>query len=548
MRSYLFFFLGFLTAFGVVGFTGRQLTTPTPSIQCQEIASQVGLDHVAGYGPVPADEEGARLMQRNMGHGAAVADYDADGDLDVFLLSAYGAVSRLFRNTLSETGEFSFVDVTADAGVSDVGLSRAASFTDLDGDGLLDLVLVNDYGPDLLEHPSKIFRNTGNGSFIDVTGDSGFDPAGYIVGGLSVTDLNSDGLPDLYVAYWTMELGITPQGDSPRGVFPGSNRLYLNRGDFKFEDVTDAFGLGDLTMDSFSGVFHDFTNDGRLDLYQAFDHRSDRLYSLIDGTFVDRSTETGVGHKGNSMGLAVGDVNDDGWMDVFVSNIWDPLGNFGSSPPGNVLMIGGDEGFIESAFASGVRESGWGWGASFVDLDLDGHLDLAVAQGFDELTGRFSQPLTDDKLYIFAGHGTGAFEKIEESGCDLPGDQRSLIPFDADRDGRVDLLVTQVDSPALLLRNVSDSRNSVTISFASPGSADLGAVARVKADGRTQLRSVVSSTSYLSGLPSEVVVGLGGADRAEEIVIEWPDGLRRRFLDVSAGTHLVANREEGTSR
>src|SRR5947208_2976977 len=156
---------------------------------CVDVASKVGLQFQGDYGQVFDGDAITSSMQRNMGNGAAVGDYDADGDLDVYLLGQRGHPSRLFRNDLDRQGHAHFTDVTEAAGLGGAtGMSRAAVLVDLDGDGRLDLVVANDHVPGSDSTPSRMYRNNGDGTFTDVTAGSGFDPTGYIVGGLAMAD------------------------------------------------------------------------------------------------------------------------------------------------------------------------------------------------------------------------------------------------------------------------------------------------------------------------------------------------------------------------
>ena len=215
-------------------------------------------------------------MQRNLGNGAAVGDYDADGDLDVYLLGQAGHASRLFRNELNggPPSAARFTDVTDSAGLlGNRGMSRAALFADLDGDGRLDLVIGNDHVPGMPASPRAIYRNDGDGRFTDVTAGSGFAPIGFILGGLALVDEAGSGLPSIYVSYWTADLGGDPS--QPTRVvsrFPGENRFYRNLGGFQFDDATEEVGLA-IRNDSFQALFTDFDGDRRPDLYLAVDHR-----------------------------------------------------------------------------------------------------------------------------------------------------------------------------------------------------------------------------------------------------------------------------------
>lgn len=512
---------------------------------CRDVASEVGLDFENPYGTVVAEEEIGQIMQRNMGNGAAVGDYDGDGDLDVYVLGQEGTSARLFRNELAERGRATFTDVTMAAGVADRGLGRATHLADLDGDGLLDLIVVNDTDPDGVLSPSRLFRNLGDGSFEDVTEGSGFDPLGYLVGGAALADFDGDGDLDIYVSYWTRELGRSPIGTDPVGLWPGSNRLYENLGEFRFRDSTEAFGLDGIRMDTFSAVLHDFDADGDLDLYLTVDHREDRYFENLGGEFVDLSSAAGVFHRGNDMGVALADVDGNGLLDLFVSNIFDPQQSYGVNPPGNTMLLveTGSAGlrFTDEAEDRGVLETGWSWGAAFVDIDLDTDLDLFVVQGFDEfIADHFELEDATSSLLI---NEDGMFTRTAGSGCDVEGDQRALIPFDFDRDGDPDFLITQVDKPLMLLENLSQGA-SLTVALDPADPASSGAVVTVTADGRSTRQVLLDGGSYLAGPPAEAYFGLGESVTAD-VTVRWPGGAVQEYEEVAAGSILSVYREGG---
>ena len=525
----------------VVAACGSAADTGSPDALCTDVAEEVGLVYDDPYGQVVADEEMGRIMQRNMGNGAAVGDYDGDDDLDVYLVGQEGTSARLFRNELFETGRATFVDVTDRAGVGDTGLGRIAHLADLDGDGHLDLLLMNDTDPDSeVLSPSRIFRNDGDGTFTDVTDGSGFDPTGYLVGGTALADFDLDGDLDVYVSYWTRELNRSPVGAPIEGAWPGENRYFENLGDFRFADRTDEVGLGGMRMDSFTAVPHDFDSDGDLDLYVAVDHRADRYYRNDGGTFTDVSPDARVGHRGNDMGIATADVDGNGTFDLFVSNVFDPQQSYGVDPPGNTLLLsepGGDAGvvFRDEAEERGVLETAWAWGAAFVDIDLDTDLDLYVVQGFDEFIDDDFE-LNDATASLLTNDGSGRFSPAPDAGCDLPGDQRALVPFDFDRDGDPDLLVTQVDLPVMLLENTSTG-NALTVALAPADAGAAGATVEVTAGDTTMRRLLLCGGSYLAGTPLEGYFGLGD-ETVADVEVTWADGTTHTYRDVAAGSVL----------
>lgn len=518
-----------------VGAVGRGFVLPAPVNAepplCRSVAGERGLSFRGAYGPTPyATDPMSAMMLRNMGNGAAVADVFGDGRLSVLMLGQLGHPNRLFRNVLGPTGETSFVDVTDAVGLTGQGGSRTAAFADLDNDGHLDLIVMNDWDGAELGSPSRIFRNAADGTFADVTEGSGFDPVGYLVGGLSLADYDRDGLLDVYVTYWTMELGGDPAREqmSIKGRFPGQNRLFQNLGGFRFRDVTDEVHLGQITADSFSSVFADFTGDGWADLYVALDHREDLFFENTAGTFRQASEDHGVDHVGNDMGIAVADLGSDGTLDLYVTNITDPNDQFGSGS-GNTLLLGkraadGRVTYADGAGAVGLEDTGWGWGTAFTDMNLDGRLDLYAVQGMQEFIGQQSPELRDQTARLFLGGADGSFKQATDTGCDIPGDQRAVVPLDYDRDGGPDILVTQTAYSAVLLENGTANRHWLTVDLSRAGAQAAGARVTVTAGGVPSTQVALYGASYLAGMPMELYFGLGDLAAADGLTVTWGDG------------------------
>jgi enediyne biosynthesis protein E4 len=533
-----------LVALGGVFAAARFASAPNHPSQamCADVAAQVGLDFRGAYGTTVIPTPMGAMMQRNMGNGAAVGDYDNDGALDVYLLGQNGHPNRLFHNELARTGGKRFRDVTDEAGVGDPGLSRVADFADLDGDGLLDLVVLDDTDPGGKLPPSRLYRNLGDGRFADVTQESGFSPVGYIVGGASLADVDGDGRLDIYVSYWTEELAGDPGRLTIQGPYPAENKLFHNEGGFHFRDVTADSGLNGIRRDTFSSVFANFAGHGMHDLYVAVDHREDLYYEQVGPLlWQNRSGTVGATHTGNDMGVAAADLENDGGVDLFVTNITDPTGNFGTTQ-GNVLWhVRPDPKagarFEDRTLTAGASDTAWGWGTAFFDADLDGRLDLFAAQGMQEFIGGTSEPLREARAKLFLGTDTGRFAEIKGTGCDVPGDQRAVIPFDYDRDGDEDLLVTQVGLHVMLIENRTEGR-SITVDLADGRAAAAGSRVSVTADGRTVTRILLAGGSYLAGPPMEAVFGLGNATSADAVRVAWSNGRTTEVRHVAAGTVL----------
>jgi hypothetical protein len=511
----------------------------TADVGCVDVAASVGLTFRGDYGATYRVQDAfGDVMQRNMGNGAAVGDYDGDGWLDVLLLGQAGHHSRLFRNDHGH-----FTDVTDHAGLGGVtSNARVAQFIDLNGSGRPDLVIASDWWPTApggaVGGPSQVFRNNGDGTFTDVTAGSGFEPQGYLVGGMAFADVDGDGRADVYLSYWTDEAAADPGRAEVKGIFPGTNRLFRNLGGYRFEDVTDHAFVEPYHADSFTAVVADFTGDGRPDIYQANDHRPDRFYrNNGDGTFTDPGYADGLTREGNSMGVATA-VGTNGDLQLFITQITDPSGLYGSNI-GNTWMTMRQDGsrvtWANSAAERGVVDTAWGWGTASVDLNLDGAPDIYAVQGMREFVGDRSPHLAGATSALFLNDGTGTtFQRATGTGCDVAGDQRALVAFDYDRDGAPDLLITQVNGPTVLLRNTIAGRHWLTVAPEGRGDAGINARVSVTAGGRTTTQIVLAGGSYLAGPPREAYVGLGSATTASLVRVAWADGTTTELHDVPA--------------
>lgn len=534
-------------AIGVAQATATPSGQRSPNLACADVAKSVGLNFNGDYGSVfPVLDSMGKLMQRNMGNGAAVGDYLGNGYLDVFLLGQAGHQSRLFRNDPGPNGSRVFTDVTSAAGLGGItSNARVAQFVDLSGSGRPDLVIAADYWPGGPGGPSQIFRNNGDGTFTDVTAASGFNPKGYIVGGMTFGDYDGSGRQSIYLSYWTEELGGDPARDIIRGTWPGRNLLYRNLGNFHFQDVTDSSGIGEYHADSFTAIFAPFTSDGRPDIYQANDHRHDLFYkNLGGGQFEDQSHETGLSRRGNSMGVAT-TVAEDGALDLYVTNITDPNHDFGTNQ-GNTFMMSSRDAtgihFTDDAASRGILDTAWGWGTSFVDMNGDGAPDIYAVQGMREFVGNGSVHLYDATSTLFLNDGSGtSFSASNAPGCEVPGDQRALVVFDFNRDGTPDLLITQVAGPPILLENLISGKHWLTVAPTGTNDAGINARVSVTAGAKTTTQILLAGGSYLAGPPREAYFGLGSATIATTVRIAWGNGKITELHDVPADEVLRLN-------
>jgi hypothetical protein len=470
---------------------------------------------------------GMELMQRSMGSGAAVGDYDGDGDLDVYFLGALGRSNKLFRNNHPTK---TFTDVTV-APLDDLGLSRVAHFVDLDNDGDKDLVVLND-DDGVTAVRSKIFENQA-GVFTDVSEGSGFRPVGYLHCGMAIADYDLDGLLDIYVTVWS------------NGLLAGQNRLYRNLGDLSFEDVTETAGLGSVNVFSFGSIFTDLGGDHYPDLLVATDGSSDFFFDNVGGVFLDETLASGATHLGNDMGIAVADYDDDGDLDFYQTNITDPDGVFGATQF-NVFYENQYESlssvsFVDRAADLGVQDTYWGWGTQFVDVEQDGDLDLIAVTGQDDIVGSAvgpSSPIYATPSVLFVNGGNG-FNRLLAAGLDDPDDSRALIAFDYDRDGDQDLLITNMNQPARLLENVSTSPGHWLNVELEPDALAFGASVHATTGSQTRRRDVIAGRSYLAGHPSEAHFGLGTAATVDTLKVLWADGRETTLTDVAADQRIT---------
>ena len=548
------------------------------SLRFEDVADASGLHFVHDNGA-----RGEFWLPEIMGAGAALFDYDNDGDLDVFLVQGAappaerrmparrspdeGRTSRLFRNDLDRPGgRLRFTDVTAQAGVGLVAQGMGAIVGDIDGDGDLDLY-VTTFGDNVL------YRNDGNGRFTDVTatanaGDSRWSSSAVFV------DYDRDGDLDLFVGNY---VDFTPAGNkpctepaggrdycAPQAYRPVPDRLLRNRGNGTFEDVTDAAGISRADGNALGVVAGDYDGDGWPDLYVANDATPNQLWmNQRDGTFEDMGPLSGTafnaaGRPEGSMGIASGDYDGDGDEDLVVTNLI-----------GETFVLyenDGTGGFedrravVGLAAATGMMT---GFGADWFDADNDGRLDLFIANGAVNVipalratTNPFRQR---NQLFVTeAAHaGTGGDARttvrVREvtaeagPGLALVEVSRGAAFGDVDLAGRVDVLVTNNGGPVRLLRNVSTTDGHwVRLALRQPSGNRfaLGALVRVERPGAPPLvRRVRSGGSYLSSSDISLHVGLGSITGPIAVVVTWPDGAvdRREGLALDR-EHVITRR------
>ena len=464
-----------------------------------------------------------------------------------------------------------FVDVARQAGIDFVHANGAsgrkyyvetmgsgACWIDHDGDGDIDLYVVNSGALPGFTGPAatgKLYENRGDGTFRDITSSAGVAHPGYGMG-CTVADIENDGDLDLYVAAYidfTLEnnkfcgepgLRAYCHPDAYNGV---PDRLFLNRGDGTFEDISKRAGVADPSGKGLGVVFTDIDADGFPDIYVANDKTINFVYlNRKDGTFADISLTSGAGLSEQGiaqagMGVDAGDANGDGRFDLIVTNL--------DHETNELYLNNGDRTFSDATFTSGLGEPNFmnvGWGVDFLDYDLDGDRDLAIVNGhildnahlFND-QARYAQPRS-----MLDNDGSGKFREVGPSLGEAflrPAVGRGLAVGDYDDDGDLDLFVVNNNAPAELLRNGGvRGRHWLGVSLRGHRSNRFGVGARVDVvtrggDGeRRQSEEVRAGSSYLSQNDLRLHFGLGPAGVVERLEIRWPSGSRQTLTGIAA--------------
>jgi enediyne biosynthesis protein E4 len=516
----------------------------TPTEQFEDVTTVSGLHQ---FRRAPFDDRLPRYVEV-MGGGVAVGDFDGDGHEDLFFTSmpsfkpgsAEASRPTLFRNRRDGT----FEDRTAAAGLAKVaGYPQGALFFDYENNGRADLYVAA-YGG------GQLFRNEG-GVFRDVTDEAGLSLEGRCGPALcfgvaaAAADFDRDGLLDLLIVAnvdWDMH---DPGQVGPRRLLPtfyAAQRAFLfrNNGDGTFSDVTERSGVENRGGKGLGAVWADFTGDGWPDLYIANDMSRNTLYrNNGDGTFTEIAAAAGVNEVKSSMGVTVGDFDNDGRFDIAITNLQ------GSKI--SLFRNLGDLRFAyvteEAGLAPSTRASGWG--IEFVDFDYDGHLDLVMSSGpvWEESEGE-----ADDLM--FRNRGAGSFEDVSvRSGA--AGEQvfsRGLAVLDFDGDGWPDLAFANVHGATpRLLRNRAEQPHQWLQLWLEGTESNRDAVGArveiVRADGLRLVQEVRAGSSYQSGSTRALFFGFGESI-GTEMTVSWPSGRVETITDVPSN-QIVRIREGG---
>ena len=494
---------------------------------------------------------GGKLLPETLGSGCAFLDYDRDRWQDILLINGMDwpghkrqrTTLRLYRNNRNGT----FTDVTKSAGLDVEIYGMGVAVGDYNNDGFPD-ILVTCVGQ------NRLFRNTGKGTFLDVTRSSGLaGRQGFSTSALWF-DFDRDGLLDLFICNyvkWSPEHDVFCSLDGKHKSYctPEAYRgetcwLFRNRGDGTFEDVTATSGVFDTSSKSLGVAMLDYDKDGWPDLLVANDTQPNKLYrNMHNGAFKDVAVEVGLafsteGKARAGMGVDVADFDNSGNPGVAITN-------FDNEMIGLYRALGSRV-YEDVAMAAGIglaSKNTLGFGCVFLDADLNGALDLVVANGHIDETVRnirgnvgYAQP-----PQLFLNEGNGTFRDVASEaggGFDQPKVGRGLAYADFDRDGDLDILMTTNNGPAFLFRNDQLAANR-SICFRLVGTKSnrdaIGATVRIFHDGLSQSRMVKGGSSYLSQSELPVLFGLGKRDRVDRAVIEWPSGRTEEYKNLVSG-------------
>ena len=534
---------GFL--FGLAGLAATPQQS-SPGFRLTDITASAGLQFRHNSGA-----SGGKLLPETLGSGCAFLDYDADGWLDILLINGMdwpghkrqSSTMRLYRNNRNGT----FTDVTRQSGLDVEMYGIGVAVADYDNDGFPD-IFVTCVGQ------NRLFKNTGKGTFTDVTRASGLGGREAFSTSALWFDYDRDGLLDLFVCNyvkWSAEHDVFCSVDGKQKSYctPEAYRgetcwLFHNRGNGTFEDVTPHSGIFDSSSKSLGVALLDYDQDGWPDLAVANDTQPNKLYrNLRNGTFSDTGVQAGIafsteGKARAGMGIDAADLDGSGKPSVLITNFDNEMtGLFAPGRPGIYEDIA-----VQAGIGLPSRNT-LGFGCSFLDVDLDGQLDIIVANGHIDETVRnirgnagYAQP-----PQLFLNQGRNKFRDVAAQAGPAfaqPKVARGLAYGDFDRDGDCDLLMTTNNGPAILYRNDQLSGNR-SIRFHLTGTKSnrdaIGANVRIFHAGSSQSRMVKSGSSYLSQSEMPVTFGIGRRDRIDRVEIRWPNGRTEEFANLSPG-------------
>ena len=514
----------------------------SPGTRFVDTTASTGIDRVfnTGDSPIPKDEQ-------RMAGGLAAADFDQDGDIDVFVVGGLGNVNSLYRND----GKNVFTEMAAEVNLDVQQWGSGPAFGDIDGDRDLDLFVGAIAGS-----TSRLFRNDA-GMFIDITKSSGLAITAANTISATFADYDRDGDLDLFLAHW---------GNDPR---PDTQSLWRNDGSGAFTSASEESGLADQLITrssrndlidySFTGTFSDIDGDHDSDILLTSDFKTSKVFrNNGDATFTD-ITDSNIIIDQNGMGSAVGDFDNDGDMDWFVTSIIEQTDQE-DDKYGNRLYVNNGLGtFFDDTVGAGLDDGGWGWGACMEDFDNDGDLDIFHVNGWPVTGGGGEDDPNDysvDRVRYFENQGDGTFvEAAQAAGLTDRGQGRGVACFDSDRDGDLDLLITnnQGEESVVFYENqlsgiyeiqLSEVNHYLAIKLTGSGANThgIGSWIEVRTSAATQVREIRAGNHYVSQNPAEAHFGLG-AETTADVKVRWPDGSETNLTGVAADRLLAIEQQ-----
>jgi hypothetical protein len=536
----------------------------SPSYPFSEVpssASGITWTHTAGLSP-------EKYLPQSTGAGCAFLDYDNDGWMDIYLVNSgkcdIFTPTQPLRNALYRNNrDGTFTDVTEKAGVVGGGYGMGAAVGDYNADGFPDLYITQ-YGRSIL------YRNNGDGTFTDVTEHAGVAAPGWASSAVWF-DYDNDGRLDLFVCRF-VDFDKSKHHNCgapnipaikglneycyPRIYSPMASWLFHNNGDGTFTDVSQKMGIADNPGKSWGVVATDVNNDGWMDLFVSNDTDANFLFVNRNGRrFEEVGFTSGVafgegGRARSGMGVDSADLNQDGWMDLFVTNLNHELDG--------LYLNRHNETFDDIAAPSGIANATRlmsGWGVKFLDYDNDGNLDLMIANGHpDDLIEKIYDNVTyRERLLLFHNSGSGGLDNVTQvSGQAFarPMSARGLALGDFDNDGGVDVLISCNDAPPALLHNNVGSRNhwlGIKLIGKKANIDAVGARVTYQAGDLKRSRMKVGGGSYLSSHDPRMVLGIGQHTKMDWVEVKWPKPSERvqRYTDLPIDRYIsIAEGEE----
>jgi hypothetical protein len=511
-----------------------QKSTPRPAVTFEEVSaasSKITWVHDNAHSP-------DRQLPETVGAGCAFLDYDNDGWMDIYFVNSgpsdFFTPPKPLKNALYHNNhDGTFTDVTDKAGVAGGHFGMGVSAADYDGDGNIDLYITN-YGPNIL------YRNNGDGTFTDVTDKAGVTAPGWSTCA-TWFDYDNDSKLDLFVSsfvfYDKSQAPLCTDATLQRRYYcvprlfkPQPSRLFHNNGDGTFQDVSRESGIADSPGKSFGAIATDVNNDGLMDLFVANDTMPNFLFlNKGGGKFEEIGLSAGVaygasGRPRSGMGVDAVDYDDDGWQDLFVANIDQEF--FSLYHNDKELIFTDQPGEIAPA-----TQLLSGWGLKFFDYDDDGDADLFLVNGHpdDMIESRVPRVKHKEPLLMFENTGRVFKDVSAKSGAVFSKmfSGRGMALGDFDNDGDEDVLTSNNGEPPLLLRNQGGNRNNwigLQLVATKSNPAAVGAVITWQAGTMKRTRLKTSGGSYLSSHDPREILGVGSATKIDSIEIRWPSG------------------------